>query len=324
MDLIRGSKNQTILTNSWEISTEKARIPSNNAENDSQGTWQLVVQETRSVISSRVEAHKTYTKGVVKTHFCTFFFAFSNTYSDSSKKLAGFGTETTLAKGCSLFHNLKEDDCVVEARNSSSRKRWSSGILEIEGRIYVWASHSHHIGQLNFVYIIWKLAEDTRKDFSFVLILIHKKFFTSVLSKVVRERILWIRFYWTPCWFPIASLTSFTMSEAFSTYTPSFIQDWLLEEQFMAEIAKRYSFQPLIPWTKIGWAGRDWSNQAKACCIQTEVVGSRLKNVIREYAPPRDEEKGNCAKGWIRSNERSGPVLEVRVCKTIGRFCVEV
>ena len=45
-------------------------------------------------------------------------------------------------------------------------------------------------------------------------------------------------------------------------------------------------------------------------------VPGKLKNqsLCRDYALLRDEEKGNCAKGWIRSNERFGPVLEVKVC----------
>ena len=38
---------------------------------------------------------------------------------------------------------------------------------------------------------------------------------------------------------------------------------------------------------------------------------------------PRNEEE-NCAKGWIRSDERFGPVLDMKVCKTLGRYSVEV
>ena len=91
--------------------------------------------EKRQFVSSR--STKTCTKDEAEAYFCTFFFAFSNTFSDSSKKLAGCGTKTTFAKGCSEFHNFKEDDCVVQARNSCSRKRWSSGIQEIESRIYI-------------------------------------------------------------------------------------------------------------------------------------------------------------------------------------------
>ena len=138
---------------------------------------------------------QTYTKGEAKTYFCIFFFAFSNTYSDSSKNFAGCGTKTTFAQGCSEFHIFKEDDCVVQARNSSSRKN---------GAVEFWRLKAEFTFELltvtfNYGYITWKLAEDTRKDSSFVLILIDKKFFTSVLSKVIRERILLIRFYWTPC-----------------------------------------------------------------------------------------------------------------------------
>ena len=41
-------------------------------------------------------------------------------------------------------------------------------------------------------------------------------------------------------------------------------------------------------------------------------------------AVPREDEEENCAKGWIRSNERFGPVLEVKVCKTKGGHSVQV
>ena len=36
------------------------------------------------------------------------------------------------------------------------------------------------------------------------------------------------------------------------------------------------------------------------------------------------ENEDNCAKGWIRSNARFGPVLEVKVCKTMGGKSIEV
>ena len=44
----------------------------------------------------------------------------------------------------------------------------------------------------------------------------------------------------------------------------------------------------------------------------------------REYALPREDEQEICAKGWIRSNERFGPVLEMKVRKTLGGYSVEV
>ena len=45
--------------------------------------------------------------------------------------------------------------------------------------------------------------------------------------------------------------------------------------------------------------------------------------MCREYALPRDEEE-NCAKGWIGCNARFGPVLDMKICNTIGRYSVEV
>ena len=50
----------------------------------------------------------------------------------------------------------------------------------------------------------------------------------------------------------------------------------------------------------------------------------KTRSLCREYALPRDEEEGNCAKRWIRSNERFDLVLEMKICKTIGRYSVEV
>ena len=44
-----------------------------------------------------------------------------------------------------------------------------------------------------------KKAEDIRRYFSFARIILRHKFFTSELSKVIRERILWIHLYWTTC-----------------------------------------------------------------------------------------------------------------------------
>ena len=44
-----------------------------------------------------------------------------------------------------------------------------------------------------------KKVEDERRDFSCVLIILDQIFFTSELSNVIREKILWIRLYWTTC-----------------------------------------------------------------------------------------------------------------------------
>ena len=57
--------------------------------------------------------------------------------------------------------------------------------------------------------------EDERRDFSCVPITLGQKFFTSELSKVIRQKILWIRLYWTTCWVQITSSSSSTMSEVY-------------------------------------------------------------------------------------------------------------
>ena len=51
---------------------------------------------------------------------------------------------------------------------------------------------------------------------------------------------------------------------------------------------------------------------------------TKTQSLCREFALPREDEQESCAKGWIRSNERFGPVLEVKVCKTIRGYSVEV
>ena len=51
--------------------------------------------------------------------------------------------------------------------------------------------------------------------------------------------------------------------------------------------------------------------------------GAKNRSFCREYTLPRGE-KENCAKGWIESNARFGPVSDTKVCKTHGRYSVEV
>ena len=51
--------------------------------------------------------------------------------------------------------------------------------------------------------------------------------------------------------------------------------------------------------------------------------GAKSRSLCREYALPRDE-KENCAKGWIESDARFGPVSYIKVCKTHERYSVEI
>ena len=50
---------------------------------------------------------------------------------------------------------------------------------------------------------------------------------------------------------------------------------------------------------------------------------AKTPSFCREYALPQNEEE-NCAKGYITSDERFGLVLDIKVCKTLGRYSVEV
>ena len=73
------------------------------------------------------------------------------------------------AQGCSELSCFEEDDFIAQTRNSSSRRRWSNWILEIEGGI--------QIKFLKFCALVnsildrptSKKVEDERRDFSCVL-----------------------------------------------------------------------------------------------------------------------------------------------------------
>ena len=58
-------------------------------------------------------------------------------YSDSGKKLDWCRTSRARSERCSEFYDFNEDDCIAQARNSSSRSRCSHGISEIQGGIQV-------------------------------------------------------------------------------------------------------------------------------------------------------------------------------------------
>ena len=47
------------------------------------------------------------------------------------------------------------------------------------------------------------------------------------------------------------------------------------------------------------------------------------QSLCREYTLPRDEER-TCVKWWIQSNAKFGPVSDIKVCKSIGRYGIEV
>ena len=51
--------------------------------------------------------------------------------------------------------------------------------------------------------------------------------------------------------------------------------------------------------------------------------GVKNQSLCREYTLPQ-EEKETCAKGWIESDARFGLVSDINVCKTHGRYNVEV
>ena len=50
--------------------------------------------------------------------------------------------------------------------------------------------------------------------------------------------------------------------------------------------------------------------------------GKENQSLCREFSMPRDQ-KGTRIRGWIPSNVRLGPVSDIKVCKTLGRYSVE-
>ena len=94
----------------------------------------------------------------------------------------------------------------------------------------------------------WQKEEETRKDFSIVLML-QEKFFTSELFKVIQDAILLILHCRTMSLFPTVSSSTFITLDVQSIYIPSSIQDWYREVNIWA-IDRQYSFFLWFLWTK--------------------------------------------------------------------------
>ena len=90
--------------------------------------------------------------------------------------------------------------------------------------------------------------EETRKDFSIVLIL-QEKFFTSELFKVIQDAILLILHCRTMSWFRTISSSAFITFDVQSNYIPSSIQDWYRETKVWAK-DRQYSFCLWNLWIK--------------------------------------------------------------------------
>ena len=90
----------------------------------------------------------------------------------------------------------------------------------------------------------WQEEEDTRKDFSIVLIL-QEQFCTSEFS----DAISLILHYRTMSLFRTVSSSTFITSDVQSIYIPSSIQDWYREDKNWAT-DRQYSFCLWILWTK--------------------------------------------------------------------------
>ena len=51
--------------------------------------------------------------------------------------------------------------------------------------------------------------------------------------------------------------------------------------------------------------------------------GLQMQHVCREYTMPRNE-KGTRVRGWILTNTRIGPVLNIKVCYHDDRYSIEI
>ena len=94
----------------------------------------------------------------------------------------------------------------------------------------------------------WQEKDETRKDFSIVLML-QEKFFTSELFKVIQDAISLIILYRTMSWFWTVSSSTFITLDVQSIYIPSMIQDWYPEVKIWAN-DRQYSFCLWILWTR--------------------------------------------------------------------------
>ena len=94
----------------------------------------------------------------------------------------------------------------------------------------------------------WQKEEETRKDFSIVLIL-QEQFFTSEFFKAIQEAILLILHYRTKFWFRTVPSSTFSTLDVQSIYIPPSIQDWYQKAKIWTT-DRQFSFCMWILWIK--------------------------------------------------------------------------
>ena len=67
----------------------------------------------------------------------------------------------------------------------------------------------------------------------------------------------------------------------------------------------------------------EWDRKETNEKCEHNYTGKEMQPLCREYTMPRDEE-GTRVRGWIRGNERFGPVLNIKVCNHDERYSIEV
>ena len=129
-----------------------------------------------------------------------------------------------------------------------------------------------HIGQFSYGWIIWEQEEDTRRESSFVLIILCHKFCTFERSKVIPKKIPWIRLYWTMCWSPNDFFEYiYHVGSGFNLH--SIIKSRLIAGGWShGRDRQTVFFTAVDPMDKkLGWARKIRLNTTEARCVQTDL-----------------------------------------------------
>ena len=203
--------------------TEKVRIHGDD-ENNSASTGRPVVQETRLMQTNPQQSWSQSRLHLLSLH------PLRQVYQFRERNWIDIEHQGATQKDAPSLSYFEEHGCMAQTRNSSSKRRWSNWILGIENGIQIRLTKFCILVNSNVDRSSASRWRTKRRYFSFVLIRIGHTFFTSELSKVTREKILWISLHRTTYRYPTISSSSSIMSEVTSTCTLSLRQDWLREE----------------------------------------------------------------------------------------------
>ena len=200
VDLNR-SEFRTDLTNSWEIWQRRHEISVTRRRfQQTQGNLSFKNREFWKILKWK---RTNLNVGKTEADFKSSLIIFYRTDSDSEKELESYWASGAHAKGCSELFCFEEVDCIAQTRNSSSRRKME----QLNSGDWRRNSKSNFPNSVHWSIRFWidqlQKEEDERRYFSFVLIILGQKFFTSELSNVIRRKILRIRLCWITFWFQI-------------------------------------------------------------------------------------------------------------------------